>query len=165
VHAAQVNGSHYDERSAGLSPEAVLGIDAPQLLAVMALWASWTNERGLDYDEGRVAQYLYNAISGGGWLPIVAYVGDTPVGMVETRVEMDPFTGELTGWGDRAYVLPEYRSAGVFRCLYEGCDFVGKMMGTEAQGLTVSAESGFLLDFYKDRGFREVGWIMRRGGK
>ena len=143
--------------------EVAVGLDEEQLHGVLDLWKAWMEERGVEWAPERVARYLYMAISAGNWLPVIAWDGDTPVGMTETRFEIDPFTGHLTGWGDRAYVLPEYRTEGVFRGLVEGCFFMGVIMGTEVDGLTVSSESMFLKRFYEKHGFREFGIMMRRG--
>jgi GNAT superfamily N-acetyltransferase len=143
--------------------EVSIALDEAHLRAVLALWAAWADEEGVEtYDELRMARSLANRIQTGVWLPVVAWDLNTPVGMVETAIFEDPFTGEVTGYGDHAYVLQEYRKARVFEQLVDGAILVGQVFGATVQILPMGTKTWFLKSLYERHGFEVSGYVMKR---
>ena len=140
-------------------------IDERQIMALRDLWTAWTEEKGDGFHPEAWVPYMKTMISSGHYLPLVAYEGDTPVGMVECLWNTDPFTGLKTGFGDHAYVLPEYRSGGLFTELVAAMAAVAERWGTEAEGLPIAKDAQFLIPLYETYGFEVSGTIMRRKHK
>ena len=142
--------------------EVTVGLDEPQLRGMLELWQAWTKEEGRVLNTDTWARYVHGRIGSGSFLPIVAWDGNIPVGMAEFGVQVDPFTDQVTGFGDHLYVLPEYRREGVFAAIYRAAEALAWIFDTEAHVLPVSVRAGFLRPYYEREGFKVVGHVMRR---
>ena len=143
--------------------EVAVGIDEPQIRAVLSLWADWAEEEGIEtYDERRLAMSLARRIHDGVWMPVVAWAGEFPVGMVEVMVLEDPFSGDITAYGDHAYLAEGYRGQGAFDALVQGAIFIAEVLGATVQILPVGTKTRFLMPLYERYGFETAGYVMRR---
>ena len=143
-------------------PVVSIGLDECHLRAILALWRAWAEEDGVEsYSEQRMAQSLANRIRQGCWLPVVAFDGEHPVGMVEVMVLKDPFTGEITAYGDHAFLRPEYRGIKVFEQLALGAILIADVFGATSRILPMGTKTWFLKSLYERLGFEVSGYVMR----
>lgn len=141
---------------------ASVALDEEHLRAVLDLWEAWALEDEVEtYDENRMVRTLAHHIQNGVWLPVVLWDCEKPVGMVEVLVFEDPFTGEITAYGDHAYLRPEYRGVRDFEKLVDGAVFVADVFGATARVLPVGVKTTFLKPLYERKGFKIDGYVMR----
>lgn len=140
-------------------------IDIDQLGACYELWAEWTRE-----------EHDHNLDTAGWWanamklaqsqcfMPVVAWDGLKPVGMVELYTTYDPCARKVFAHGDHAFVSKEYRGEKVFSVLYDAIESCARIMGADEFVAPVgTVDPGpFLKKFYERRGFEARGYIMRR---
>jgi len=144
-----------------LSVDVVVGLDERAIRAAFWMWEMVSAEKGKPFDQDRVARYFAGRIEKGSLLPIIAWDGENPIGMVFLSVDEDPFTGEMTAFGDHAFVRPEYRRDGIYRMLVDAGMQAARLCGCEAILAPVGHDAGFLRAFYSERGFQEAGVFMR----
>jgi GNAT superfamily N-acetyltransferase len=142
--------------------EVVAGLDEAQVCAAFQLHTEQARERGFTLDGRGWADEIRGKVAAGTWNVGIAWDGDRPVGVTEMHVEYDPMLQKHIAWGQRAYVLPEYRTADVFKAIF---DF--GMNASAALGITTRrciAETDFygqaMKRFYESRGFKVVGYVM-----
>ena len=137
-------------------------IDEQQVLALELLWKSWIAEKGCEYHPEIWVNYMRNMLQSGHYMPLVAYDGDTPVGMVEAMWTWDPFHGMKHGMGDHAYILPEHRKAGLYTEMVMALSDMADRWQTETESLPVAEDAKFLMPLYETYGFTLSGYLMRR---
>lgn len=137
-------------------------ISERQVLALRDLWGSWTAEKGVEFQVDVWCRYMAHMIRGGRFMPLVAFDGEKPVGMVECQWAIDPFDGKKTGYGDHAYVLPKYRKGALFTEMVAVMAEVADAWKTEAESLPVAMDAQFLIPLYESYGFKVSGTLMRR---
>jgi GNAT superfamily N-acetyltransferase len=144
---------------------ATASVDTDQLGASYELWAEWTRE---DHDHNLdTAGWWRNAMvlaQSGAFMPIIAWDGLKPIGMVELYINYDPAARKMFAHGDHAFVREEYRGERVFRVLYDAIEACARFMGANEFVAPVGLDGPgpFLKDFYERQGFESRGLIMRR---
>jgi len=149
-------------------PEIVVaaGTDREQLQALLSLSQLWAlEEHGNDLIVELWAEHTRGKVSTGMWIPLIAWAGPEPVGMVEVSFFDDPGAHYRVGYGDHAFVKEEWRGFGAYRALYDAVHECGKIMGAEEGCIPVGAtdEAGkFLKPMYERAGYHVGGYFMRR---
>lgn len=153
--------------AANIQPQAVevvVGIDAAQLEAAYALHRRYAAEMGVAFDGDGWATEVRDAIAAGAYNVGVAWDGGEPVGVVEMWLEYDPMTSRRYAWGRRAYVIPDYRSEGVFRAIFDFGEHGARFLGLD--GCRAHAESDWygqvMKRFYESEGFRPIATVMEK---
>ena len=129
------------------------------------LWCAWAAEQGREPHVEMWLQTISNRVSTGWWEtptePTMAVPNswlliardanrdDQPVGMVECFFAVDPYEGGMCEFADHAYVLPEYREAGVFSKLAHAALSLGELPGVRSQILPMEPDS-VLSHFYEE---------------
>jgi GNAT superfamily N-acetyltransferase len=123
-----------------------------KLPEVIELWELWCLEEGQNPDPDYHARELVNLYTGMLYINITAHDGDRMVGYMGGSLEYDSRTSETICYAQQAYVLPEYRSQGVFSKLVQGAEYFAHINEADACK-TMSNNDEFLLDLYNKHGY------------
>lgn len=137
-----------------------VGIDAEQIRALYDLHAAWAAEQGSEIDSDAWVENVRGAAGSGRFLPWVAWDGERPVGCAELHLIYDPISRKTAACGERGFVLPEYRSRGVFESITESMLAYAETLGVHAERM--SADTDWMRDFYGRYGFAPVSTCMGR---
>lgn len=145
-----------------MSVEVVAGLDEAQVCAAFELHREWAREEGCDLDEEAWAGEMRGLCSSGRYNLWVAWDGDSPVGVTEAHLVYDSMKGEWVCYGERAYVLPKYRSSRVFdkivRAGIDAMKFLDVHKFRAPAGVDLAGES--LQSYYAAVGFKPAGVTM-----
>lgn len=144
--------------------EVCAGIDEAQLRAAWTLHTAQAAEKGLVFDGEAWAVEVAGKIRAGTWNVGIAWDGERAVGVTEMHLEYDSMRRETIAWGQRAYVLPEYRNADVFTALFECGSAISVALGVKAHRCYAETDwyGQAMKKFYESRGFRVQGYLMER---
>lgn len=144
--------------------EVTAGIDEAQVKAAAALHAAQAAEKGCVFDVQAWAEEIAAKIKAGLWNVGIAWDGDVAVGVTEMHLEYDAMRRETVAWGQRAYVLAEYRNADVFTALFEFGSAASAALGVKAHRCYAETDwyGAAMKAFYLSRGFRVKGYLMER---
>ncbi len=134
------------------------GLDAEQVEAAWLLHTAWAAERGSVMDNEAWADQMGRAVQSGRFNLWVARVDGKPVGVAEAHVVYDPTNGENAVFGERAYVLPEFRRRGVFEQITESIIAMADWFGIKTRRM--SAETPGMQAFYARYGYKPVSVLM-----
>jgi GNAT superfamily N-acetyltransferase len=141
-------------------------INEDQFMHQRALYIAWALEEGHEFSDTGWAKRVIGLTKAGQLCPVVAYCEGEAIGTVEFMYDADPFDGKVSSYGDHAYVVPEWRNAGVFQMLMDECEMLSAACGCQREIIPVAADdtegAGFLRHYYEERGFKCSGFIMRR---
>lgn len=135
--------------------------------ACFELWCQWAREEyghNLDVQgwwAGAIPLYQQE-----NFVPIIAWDGLVPVGMVEYYDMYDACRRAKMGHGDHAFVVKSHRGSRVFEALYDAIIDVAAERGCEelCAPVGVGGKADFLKGFYEKQGFEVRGHIMRKKG-
>lgn len=142
----------------------VAGLDAGQLEAAWALHQAFATEQGQEADAGSWVAEVRGLIEAGAYNLGVAWDGDVPVGVVEMHLAYDALSKTRIAWGKRAYVLPQYRRADVFKSIFEAGTRMSDALGVDVQRAIAETDwhGAAMKKFYESQGFKVVGYVMER---
>jgi hypothetical protein len=125
------------------------------------LYRRWAQEEGRSPDLEGYAAELMQKIVARRYCLIVAYDGEQPIGMAGSHIEYDPARAALTCFGEKLYILPEYRHAGVFQMIHAAGEVLALVSGSSEQ--VISCRQGSTLQrHYESWGFQATDVVMRR---
>ena len=136
-----------------------------QIKAAHDLWQEWSQEEhGRPLDVQAWIEATASLLKAQRLMYFVAYHDRKAVGMVQALWQYDVLAQEWVGFGDHAYVSPEYRNEGTFTALYDAIYGFTKMMDFDQIALPVgtSGVGKFLQPFYEKRGFVDKAHFMRQ---
>ena len=149
------------------SVEFAVGNDVAQTLGAWMCWQRWcweTHGRDLDHQAWLTGQQA--KFGGNNFMQVVGWDGGEPVAMVEVRVGYDPCTREMMGFGDHAWVHPDYREVGVMTSMLEFLINLGEVCGVYHFVAPVTAGEGasapWLKSMYEKYDFALTGLFMSR---
>ncbi len=143
----------------------VAGNTAEQIGAAWQLWLQWCAEEDrAEPDYAEFLEYVLTRISTGRWFYLIAWDGDTPVGMVEACHWYDPFERRTIGLGDRAFIAKSHRGTGVFRDLVrEGYDLLVGFGATKIYApANAAGPVAFTRQAYERMGFQLTGYSLSK---
>lgn len=147
--------------------EFVVGNDAAQTLGAWICWQRWcweTHGRDLDHSAWMTGQQ--GKLTSGCFMQVVGWDKGEPVAMVEVRVGYDPCAREQMGFGDHAWVHPDYRQEGVMTALLDFLIDLGVLCNVYHFVAPVTAGEGasapWLRSLYEKRQFQLSGIFMSR---
>lgn len=146
--------------------EIVAGLDESQVEGAYCLHSAWGGE---SFNRDQWIQQMQGFCRTGRYALVIAWDDDQPVGIGEFHLISDPITGETAQVFERAYVLPEYRKAGVFEAGVTQTMNLGRWLAASPLRVTsqripvgVDGQGQGLQRLYARSGFEPVATIMER---
>ena len=129
---------------------------------MVALWKQWADEEGREKaDADAWACDVVNRLLTGTYRIITAWDDARLIGFVHAIVQYWPALGVKAGFGEKAYVHPDYRGRGVFAMMIDEAERIGDEEGVEERFLSGRID-GFTVEAYKRRGYEPVDILMRK---
>lgn len=146
---------------------AVLTTEVPiieRLYLVTTFWAAWAKEEGYgDYDLDSFGREIAAKMATGHTEYFLLRIGTRYVGFIEATIQYDPGCSGLVVFGERAYLVPEWRRKGVYGKAFETLEtWAIEEKGCIHGVIEVAIENDWLVEFYEDHGFKATHMKMRR---
>lgn len=142
----------------------VAGLDAKQVEAAWTLHQAFAAEQDQVADGQAWGAEVDALIRVGAYNVAVAWDGDKPVGVVEMHLAYDALSKTRIAWGKRAYVLPEYRQADIFKTIFDAGVRMSDALMVDVQRAIADTDwhGAVMKKFYESQGFKVVGYVMER---
>ena len=135
-----------------------------RLYHVSRMWGKWAAELGYEnFDADGFGREVVNKLSSGRTEYFLLVVSEEIVGFIEATVDYDPAISQAVLFGERAYIVPEWRERGAYTKAFEAMEtWALEEKGVKQAVIEVSVASDWLVTFYEERGFEVTHLKMRR---
>lgn len=134
-----------------------------RLYHVSRMWGEWAAEQGYDnVDMDAFGREAVGKLSSGRTEYFLLMVGEEIIGFLEATVSYDPAISQGVLFGERAYIVPEWRERGVYTKAFDAMEAWGKEEKAVRQAVVEVAVGSRMQAFYEARGFEVTDLKMRR---
>lgn len=135
-----------------------------RLYHVVRLWGQWAEELGhAEFDADGFGREVVAKLTSGRTEYFLLVADGEVVGFIEATVDYDPAISQNVLFGERAYLVPEYRERGAFTQAFKVMEtWALEEKGVKQAVIEVAAEADWLIRFYEEHGFEVTHLKMRR---
>ena len=135
-----------------------------RLYHVTRMWGKWAAELGYEnFDADGFGREVVNKLSSGRTEYFLLMVSGEVVGFMEATVSYDPAISQEVVFGERAYIVPEWRGRGAFTKAFGAMEtWALEEKGVKQAVIEVAVGSDWLVEFYEGFGFEVTDLKMRR---